>query len=193
MIEKEDIISVGKILKPHGLRGEMNVYCDYDRNILKQDYPLIIEMDGIYVPFYIDSVRDKSTFGVLIKLDGVDCLEETLRFVNKEIYLLRTDVAEFLEIDVDELEKEIYVVGSILYGEDEGLIGRIKDIDMSTENYLLIVESASDPEKELYLPFVEEWITEEEENEAGEIEKLTMKFPEGILEINNKGNKEETI
>ena len=77
MIEEKDIVQAGKFLKPHGLKGELNAVLDYDAEILEEDYPLIVDMDGIYVPFYAESVRPKGHFSSLVKLEGIDSVEDT--------------------------------------------------------------------------------------------------------------------
>lgn len=83
MIEEKSIISAGKFLKPHGLKGELNVLVEFDSEILEEDYPIIVDVDGIYVPFYAESVRPKGHFSSLVKLQGVDSQEETGRLSTK--------------------------------------------------------------------------------------------------------------
>ena len=55
MIKKETVYKIGKIGKPHGVNGEVSFHFDddvFDRT--EADY-LILEIDGILVPFFISS------------------------------------------------------------------------------------------------------------------------------------------
>lgn len=184
MIEEKDLILAGKFLKPHALKGELNVVSDYDSEIFDEDYPVIVSMDGIYVPFYVESYRKKGLFGCLLKLDGVDSVEEARSFVNKNIYLLKRDVAEFLQIDEDELVMADDFEGFEVYDRNLGYIGKVVELDDSTDNLLLIVDS---PEYgEVYLPYADEFIdavTQADEN--GENGRIDMNLPEGIINLND--------
>lgn len=182
MILKDEIIEAGKFLKPHGLKGELNAITTYDAAILESDYPIIAEMDGIYVPFFAESVRIKGSFSALVKFDDVNSAEEARRFVNKLFYLRKKDVAKFLECEIDELEMDEDYIGFDVYEAHLGYIGRVVDIDDSTENVLLEVELPEDSDADtdagsIYIPFVDNFIdyiedfndsAEEEANDESE-------------------------
>lgn len=59
MITKDEISAVGTLQKTHALKGELNMLLDIDSEYLTSGNPAIIEIDGIYVPFYAESVRPK--------------------------------------------------------------------------------------------------------------------------------------
>ena len=50
MITEGEITSVGKLLKTHALKGEMNMMLDIDPGYLEEGNPAILDIDGIYVP-----------------------------------------------------------------------------------------------------------------------------------------------
>ena len=53
MIKKEDVYRIGQIGKPHGVKGELSFHFEddvFDRT--DADY-LILEVDGILVPFFL--------------------------------------------------------------------------------------------------------------------------------------------
>lgn len=186
MIEEREIISVGKFFKTHALKGELNAMTEaYEPELLDSDYPLIVEMDGIYVPFYVESLRRKGTFGCLVKLEGVDTQERAQEFVNKLIYMRRQDVAEYLEIEEDELVTEDDFVGYGVIVEGTGYIGRVEEIDSSTDNLLLIVKP-DDNDELIYIPFVEEFLIKVEEGENLDDCNITLELPEGLLDLNVK-------
>ena len=54
MIKAEEVYKIGKLGKPHGLKGEINFLFDddvFDRT--DADY-LVLEVDGILVPFFME-------------------------------------------------------------------------------------------------------------------------------------------
>ena len=56
MIRKEEVTAVGELVKPHGIAGEMVMTTMYDGLFDDMEDPyLICDMDGILVPFYIES------------------------------------------------------------------------------------------------------------------------------------------
>ncbi len=59
MIEVNDIVAIGKFQKTHALKGELNAILEIDSEFLEEGNAIIAEIDGIYVPFYIKSIRKK--------------------------------------------------------------------------------------------------------------------------------------
>ncbi len=61
MIKKEDIVEIGKFQKTHALKGELNALLDIDGDYAADGNALVVAVDGIYVPFYAESVRPKGS------------------------------------------------------------------------------------------------------------------------------------
>ena len=51
MIEEKDLTPVGKFLKTHALKGELNAILEIDPEFFTEGYPLVIDVDGAFVPF----------------------------------------------------------------------------------------------------------------------------------------------
>lgn len=193
MIEEKDIIEVGKFYRTHALKGELNAMTDgYKSELLDAEAPLIIEMEGIYVPFYVESWRPKGTFACLVKLEDINTQESAQLFVNKIIYMMRKDVAEALDIPVDELEIEEDFEGFRVEVKGVGIIGTVEEIDSSTDNLLMVVKP-DDSDERIYIPFVDDFIlsveygSEDENSEGNGGENIiTLELPDGILELNKK-------
>ncbi|MBD5194154.1 MAG: 16S rRNA processing protein RimM [Bacteroidales bacterium] len=178
MITKQEILEIGKFLKTHALRGELNAMLDVDIDYAEEDHPLIVEIDGIFVPFYIESIRTKGAETFLIKLKGVDNQEEAQSFVNRLIYGLRKDVEEYFGDEDLELASDF--VGYELIDEEFGPIGKIEGIEDSTSNVLFIVRTLA--EEEIFIPVADEFIVGiDDENKI-----IRTELPSGLLDINNK-------
>ncbi len=56
MITNSQISCVGKVVKPHGINGEIVASADCDIDFLCVKC-IIINIDGFYVPFFINNIR----------------------------------------------------------------------------------------------------------------------------------------
>lgn len=72
MIATDNLTAIGQFGRPHGLKGEISAQIpntDIDPGEL---LCIFVELDGLYVPFFIESWRTKGAESVLLTLDGVD-------------------------------------------------------------------------------------------------------------------------
>jgi 16S rRNA processing protein RimM len=172
MIIDDQIISIGKVNKTHGIKGELSVltYADIDMLELKC---IIFDIDGIYVPFFINSTRPRSAESVLVTIDGIDSDEQAAQFVGKELYALTDDV------EVEDGDDGYFLddfVGYKIVEVDGTAVGEIIGYDDSTENVLLIVET---PQKTVYVPVAPEFFVNIDHD--GKV--LTMDLPVGLLDM----------
>ena len=94
MITDEQLKAVGTFLKPHGIEGEITLQRDYDDIDFEDFSCLIVDMDGIYVPFFIDGVRPKGSDTDLVSIDGIGDETHAALLTNKTAYVLRSELAE---------------------------------------------------------------------------------------------------
>ncbi len=179
MIEQKDITAIGKFQKTHALKGELNAILDIDETFLSDGNAVIVELDGIFVPFYASGIRPKGNTSYLVKLDGIDSEEEARRFVNKIIYALKSELAPFLEVEEEDIADEDELIGyEIIDHDTNNVIGEIEAIDSSTSNLLFIVASPS--EETIYIPAAEEFVVDIDDKDK----KIYMRLPEGLIDLN---------
>lgn len=173
MILSNEIAAVGKFQKTHALKGELNMISEIDPAYFEEGNPLIVEDDGIFVPFYVESIRKKGSTSYLVKLEGIEGEKEASEFVNKEIYILKTDAEKLLEHEIIEADSLIgYHVIDLNTNKD---LGAITDIDDSTVNVLFIVKNEN--EEDIYIPAHDDLIEEIDDD----LRKILMKIPEGLI------------
>lgn len=179
MIKEDEITSVGKLLKTHALKGELNMLLDIDPGYLEEGNPAVLDIDGIYVPFYAESIRTKGLFSFLVRFEGVDSEIEAKKLVNKNVYALRDRLKEYMLENYDE-EYALYddLVGYTIEDIDSGIIGKVVEIDTNTENELFIVETTEG--NTVYIPLTEDFIEKMDEDNK----TITMRLPEGLLDLN---------
>ena len=178
MIREEDVIKIGKFQKTHALKGELNMILDIDSEYFLDGNPMIIEDDGILVPYYVETIRQKGATSFLVKIDGINSESEANSFVNKDIYILKNDAEEWLEEEIlDSHELTGYTIIDTLSGEK---LGVIDDIDDSTVNLLFIIKG--DDNELIYIPANEDFIAEINDKDK----YIRMHLPEGLIELNKK-------
>ena len=91
MIQREELIAIGHYNKPHGVAGEISATVDVDIDVLQTLTCLVSDIDGIFVPFFINACRPKSAETVLLTIDGIGNEHEASKLVNREIYALKRD------------------------------------------------------------------------------------------------------
>ena len=173
MIRQEDVYKIGRLGKPHGVKGEMNfMFTDdvFDRT--DSDY-LIIEVDGILVPFFIEEYRFRSEETALLKLCDIDTQEQARQFTNCNVFFERSHTPG----DEEELTWSQIVGFHIVDENTQKNIGTITAVDDSTENVLFELLTADG--REVLLPASDDLIAEVD-NAA---QTITMTIPEGLLEL----------
>ena len=86
MIRKEDVFRIGVINKPHGVKGEVS-FTFTDDCFDRIDCPyLILLIDGIFVPFFIESYRFRSDDVALIKFERIDTERQARALSNIEVF-----------------------------------------------------------------------------------------------------------
>lgn len=177
MITPDTLTSIGAFFKPHGIKGELSATLDYDIDPSELRC-IVLEIDGIFVPFFIESSRPKGAASWLVKLDGVDSEKSAAAFSNHEIYAVTAELPEGM-VEEDEDGLYLYDLEGYNLKEGDSLIGTIDGVDDSTANILLIVKTPAGGT--VYVPFAEEFLTDiDKDNHT-----ITMTLPEGLIDLNN--------
>lgn len=177
MITREELIAIGHYNKPHGVAGELSATVDVEIDVLGALSCLVSEMDGIYVPFFVNSLRPKTSETVLLTIDGINSEQEASRLVNHDIYALKREFRqESDDADADGYPLD-YFIGFELQDSDGTRVGEIVQVDEQTENAIFIVD---DGEGELLLPASDDLIVEFDLDKK----VMVMDLPQGILDLN---------
>ena len=177
MITREELIAIGHYNKPHGVAGELSATVDVEIDVLGALSCLVSEMDGIYVPFFVNSLRPKTSETVLLTIDGINSEQEAARLVNHNIYALKREFRqESDDADADGYPLD-YFIGFELQDSDGTRVGEIVQVDEQTENAIFIVD---DGEGELLLPASDDLIVEFDLDKK----VMVMDLPQGILDLN---------
>lgn len=177
MIRRDELIQIGQFNKPHGIEGEITASVNYDFDDLSAFSCLIVEIDGIFVPFFVTNVRTKSSQTILLKIDGINDEREASMLVNKEIYVLNSEFNATEVFDDDEMPVDILVGYEMI--QEGNSIGHISDIEDSTANVLFVVKNADG--KELLIPAVDDFI----DSIDTENKQIHMSLPLELINLQN--------
>jgi 16S rRNA processing protein RimM len=169
MIKAEEVYKIGRLGKAHGVKGEVSFQFDddiFDR--VDADY-LVLDIDGILVPFFMEEYRFRSDTVCLVKFKGVDTQQRAQELTGCDVFFPRA-----LAEEGDEIPSLASLVGyEIVNAFDDKTIGKIAAIDDSTVNILFELENGT------LIPASDELITDID----AEQRMIRMNIPEGLLDI----------
>ena len=85
MIREEYVYLIGRLGKPHGVHGEITMQVDDDVFDRVDAEFLILMVDGILVPFYMEEYRFRSDTTALVKFEDVDTVERAHELTNTDV------------------------------------------------------------------------------------------------------------
>ncbi|OYZ56265.1 MAG: 16S rRNA processing protein RimM, partial [Sphingobacteriales bacterium 24-40-4] len=117
----EDCFYIGYITKTKGLKGEVQIYFEYDDPTELPLDSVFAEINGKLVPFFISSFKLQNNQTGNFYFDDIDTIEKAEALVRKKLYLPNKlkpvrDEDEFLITDLK---------GFIVHDETAGELGEI--------------------------------------------------------------------
>lgn len=163
---------IGSILKTKGLKGEMNIYVDFeDLEKIKFD-AVFIEIAGRQVPYFVKSIKYTTKNAGIITLEDVDTIEKASALTRKDLYL-----PEKLRPKKKKKEFTLHdLKGFTAIDENHGELGEITEIITYPQQILASVTYRS---KEVLFP-LNEAIIKGIDAKAWEV---YIELPEGLLDI----------
>lgn len=181
MISDSEIQVIGTLLKPHGIKGEINLELNEEIELDKLRC-IVIKIDGINVPFFINSVRPKASFTRLVIIDGIESEQDAKDVCGQSVYALKNELPEAL-IDTED-DGRFYIsdlVGFDVLLSDGTKIGKVMDYDDSTDNVLLIVQPETEVSKRIFIPIADEFVDDLQLDNR----KIVLDLPDGLVNIND--------
>lgn len=171
MIKREEVYKIGRLGKSHGVKGEVSFQFDddiFDR--VDADY-LVLDIDGILVPFFLEEYRFRNDSVCIVKFCDIDTQQRAQELTGCDVFFPRA-----LAEEADEQPSLASLVGfTIVKASDGKNIGNIAAIDDSTINILFELEDGT------LIPASDELI----EDIDTEKKQIRMNIPKGLLEIEN--------
>ena len=173
MIRPEEVFLIGKLGRPHGVKGEITfMFTDDVFDRADAEY-LLLELDGILVPFFMEEYRFHGSETALVKFCDIDSQEAARELTGCDVYFPRS-LADEAGGDMSLAQIVGYTIVDVQGGSH---VGTIESVDDSTANLLFAV--ATPDGRELLLPAHAELV----EYVDTERQEVGMHLPEGITDL----------
>ena len=137
MISNEEVISIGKITRTHGKRGEVQCLMENEYWDNADATFLILSIDNILVPFRVLDWRGKGSDSLIFQLDRITDEQQAQQLIGHQAYMLKSDISEENEI----LPTWQSLKGYLVLDTDQGELGIITDVDETTINTLITLNN----------------------------------------------------
>lgn len=168
---KRDLLkNIGKITKLSGISGELVVFSKHFQKLNpKKNDLFFIDLDGQFVPFYVEVINKLGTDRFLIQFGNVNSERKASMLLDKNLFVSDQKVDE---ISSQTIELINFLVEDINYG----IIGKVIAFDQNPKNPILIVQHEK---AEVMIPANENIILGIDSKEK----LITTEIPQGLLEL----------
>lgn len=168
----EDCFYIGYITKTKGLKGEVQVYFEYDEPADLSLDSVFAEINGKLVPYFISTYKLQNNQTGNFYFDDIDTIEKAETLIRKKLYLPNNlkPVRELDEFLITDLK------GFIVHDETAGELGEIIEIHEYPQQFVAVILYKF---KEIMFPLNDDLIVEIDEEKG----MLKVDLPEGLIDL----------
>lgn len=175
MIDEKKLFEIGKILKPHGVKGELTVLFNKPEFANIDNNYYFLSLDGMYVPFFVEEFRYNSDVTARVKFKGIDAIEQASTYSNTIIFISEEFVQEVVQQEGQFDTEWEQFLGYTVLDETSTIIGVVQNVDTSTINALFVIVSG---DEEILIPATHDFIVKTDTQQK----QLYLNLPEGLLD-----------
>lgn len=171
-MKHEEAFYVGYITKTRGLKGEVQVFFEFDEYEKLEFDVVFADMNGKLVPYFVADSKLQVNKTGYFNFDDVDHIDKAQPLLKKKLYLPialmpERDESEFFYTDLK---------GFLAIDETLGELGEILEVNEYPQQFIAMVSYKG---AEILFPLNEDFIVEIDDEEK----ILTLDLPEGLLDI----------
>ncbi|MGV3762330.1 ribosome maturation factor RimM [Parapedobacter sp.] len=171
-MEIADHFYIGYISKTRGLKGEVQLFFEFDDYRSLELDVLFLQVNGKLVPYFVERSTILPNRTAYLFFDDVDHIEVAKTLVRKRVYLPNN---KFPERDPDDF-RLTDLKGFVVIDKAHGTLGEIIEVHQYPQQYVAAVMHQGN---EVLFPLTDEWIlTIDRENNT-----LKVDLPEGLIDI----------
>ena len=168
----EDCFRLGTVTKTRGLKGELQIYIDFEEPEKLKFKSLFLEIGGKLVPYFVTLFKLPMKNVAYLQLEDVDTIEKASLLIKKDVFLLNKikpkkkknefglkDLLHFIAVD-----------------ENEGELGEIIDIQEYPQQFIATVPYKN---REVLFPLNQNIIKNIDVAKG----VVLVDLPEGLLDI----------
>lgn len=168
----DSYFQLGYVVAAHGLKGELKIKLDCDDpSYYKELESVFIDMDGVPVPFFIESMSISHEGKSLVKFEESNSREDAENLRGRAIYLPENMLPE---LNDDQFYYH-QIIGYTAF-DNQTPIGVIEDYYAETHTDILSVNSNG---KEILIPVIDEFLIEVNHKEKF----LRFNLPDGLVAL----------
>lgn len=168
----DDCFYIGYITKTKGLKGEVQIYFEYEAPealLLDQVY---VEINGKLVPFFVSSFKLHHNQTGNFFFDDIDNIEKAEKLVRKKLFL----PLNLKPVDDEDEFMITSLKGFLVHDQVAGELGEIIEIHEYPQQYVAVVPYKF---KEIMFPLNDDLIVEIDEEKG----ILKVNLPEGLIDL----------
>ena len=166
MVNKDSLICIGYISRPHSYKGDVQLTLDRKIVPLKRDDFLFLKIQGQFIPYKMNGIKGKQDEPIL-SLEFVDTFEKAEEISSNEVY---TDTEVLPE------ESDLSLIGFEVIDKHKGAIGKVEDVHELPKQIMLLVHYNGETK---YIPLADDFI----DYISMENKEIWLTLPDGLLEI----------
>jgi 16S rRNA processing protein RimM len=171
-MKNPQLTEIGVITRTHGVNGEVQVAWSNEFNPDEKEIESVfVQIEGIPIPFFIESMRSKGHDASLILFDEITTMQQASELVGLSIF---AEVARKMESDELFLDDLVGYTVITNLGVQIGIIEALQDYAGN-----LVFQLVNQAGNEILIPAASNFILEIDE----ESKVLIMELPEGLLDI----------
>lgn len=170
----KDCFNLGHIARSKGFKGELSLFLDVDEPENYKDLDrILVDLNGVLTPFFIDCLRLKNDGYADIKLEGVETKDDSIRLSGKQVFLPLTDLPPLPEDEyyLHDLE------GMEVVDQTHGALGKVLKVLDYSNNPLLEV---NDGKTEVLIPINDLFVKKVDKAKK----EILVDLPEGLVDVN---------
>ncbi|HCN82176.1 MAG TPA: 16S rRNA processing protein RimM [Sphingobacteriaceae bacterium] len=168
----EDCFYIGYITKTKGLKGEVQLFFEYDEPADLNFKTVFIEISGKLVPFFTSTYKTHTNQTGNFYFDDLDTIEKAQAIVRKKVYLPNSEKPERDPDDFTWFDLKGYIV----HDKNHGELGEIIEVHEYPQQYIATVPYRF---REVMFPLNDEIIQSIDEEQK----ILYIRLPDGLLEV----------
>lgn len=169
---KDQCFYIGYVSKSRGLKGELQLFFEFD-NYMDLDLDVVfLEMDKKLVPFFVEKIKFQNNSTAYVNFEDVDHIDKAQPLLRKQIYLPNDKMPER---DPDDFTYHD-LVGYTAIEETEGELGEITHVQEMPQQFIATVDIDG---RDAMFPLNEDFIVGIDPEEK----IIVLNLPEGLIDM----------
>lgn len=172
MMNINETFYIGYITKTRGLKGEMQLFFEFEDYVELDFDVLFLEINKKLVPYFIDSIKLQKNSTAYLNLEDIDHVDKAQPLVKKKVYLPNDKMPERDPNDFRYTD----LVGYLVVDESQGEVGEITGVEEFPQQFIAKVDYNG---QELMFPLNEDLILGIDAEE----QVIAVQLPDGLIDV----------